>query len=295
MRLWDVATGQQIRQFKTDRPSEIKGVAFSADGKSLALLSYHDPHVYLLEVATGKPRARINTGMAGMTYLTMSADGRMVVSTDHEGRVRLWDTFAGEELGEVTKHSKILIAAAFSPDGRQLATGCTDGTYAVWDLTPWRKKLATKGRRLQPQDLESAWSDLGNSNCIKAYQAMWKLTLTPDQTVAMLKEKLVRRAPPEGDALERLDRLIADLDNKVFKIRERAAKDVDILGEAALASLQKAVQRQHSGHLARYFAELQEKRLKEGPAAVDLRELRCVEILERIANPGAKELLKTLT
>jgi WD40 repeat protein len=76
--------------------------------------------------------------------VVFTPDGRELVSVDAAGRVRHWDVATGRELGEpLSGHLGIIMGAAFSPDGRRLATGGPTARDAVklWDLEARREIL----------------------------------------------------------------------------------------------------------------------------------------------------------
>jgi WD40 repeat protein len=50
-----------------------------------------------------------------------------------DGVVMLWDAVTGQHLRTLTGHTTWIGVAAFSPDGRRLATVAGDGTLRVWD------------------------------------------------------------------------------------------------------------------------------------------------------------------
>ncbi len=52
--------------------------------------------------------------------------------TSSENAVRLWDAATGKPIGICTGHKQAVRAAAFSPDGRTLATSSDDSTLKLW-------------------------------------------------------------------------------------------------------------------------------------------------------------------
>lgn len=75
--------------------------------------------------------------------LALTPDGKTLVANAADPRaVILWDVAAGRELHILSGHEFEVTSAAFSPDGKRLATGSRDWTVRLWDVASG-KHLAT--------------------------------------------------------------------------------------------------------------------------------------------------------
>jgi hypothetical protein len=88
----------------------------------------------------------INGGMAALAF---SPDGRRVVSSGRDNRVRMRETIRGDLVSTMTGHSMRVYAIIFSPDGRLLATGSQDTTIKLWD--------ASSGTLLRTLEPHGSW------------------------------------------------------------------------------------------------------------------------------------------
>src|SRR5260370_1316558 len=97
-----------------------------------------------------------------MVYaVTFSPDGRTLVSVGGEGDIKeggrknklgeakLWDVATGKELASLEGHTGPVSSAAFSPDGKQLATSTPilDGTVNVWDPATGKLRSSLQGQQ----------------------------------------------------------------------------------------------------------------------------------------------------
>jgi WD40 repeat protein len=131
MRLWDVETGKELRQFNHAEP--VWCVAYSPDGKRA--LSGSDKAMRLWDVETGKELRQFTGHTAPVCDVAFSPDGKRALSGSEDKTMRLWDVETGKELrwfGQTTGVWRV----AFSPDGKRALSRSCDDTVRLWQLSP---------------------------------------------------------------------------------------------------------------------------------------------------------------
>jgi RNA polymerase sigma factor (sigma-70 family) len=293
VRFWNASTGKELRTLPV-QPGAVECVAFSPDGATLATAGQGGA-LQLWETRTGK-LLRACPGESGWVLrLAFSRDGRTLVSATREGfagiPVRLWDVRTGQERARFAGHQGTAYGATITPDGRTIVSGGGDGTILLWDVTGQVAKGKFVNTALSPVALNTAWEAVGDADGIKAHHALWSLVAAPEQSVPLLRAWL---KPAVAADQKLLDRLIQELDDDTFAVREKASEELARIGEPAVAALQKAQEESPSAEVRtrakRLLASLR------GKAAQDLalRQARAVEILEQIGTPDARRFLQAL-
>jgi hypothetical protein len=130
--LWEASSGNHLRAL-TGHTKTVLAVDFAPDGRSL-VSGGGDREVRLWNVADGASRLLGRHTVEAMS-VAFHPDGKRLVSGAHDNVFRVWDVASGRQLwrdglpGPGTR-----VAAAFSPDGRWLATG-TDDLLVVRNAT----------------------------------------------------------------------------------------------------------------------------------------------------------------
>jgi RNA polymerase sigma factor (sigma-70 family) len=291
--VWDIASGKESRRLRGHK-REVNSVAFSPDGRLLASSSF-DGDLFLWEPATGKQVASLGRsdgpGRNGVNVLavTFSPDGRVLASaeqpfTSEDGSsITLWDVGTGQVRRRLAGHQGDVNALAFAGGGRILVSASTDTTALVWDVTaPLQQGQAKALSRVQREEV---WKDLGAPEAARSYAAICALVNSPDG-IRLLRERLTPAVAPDG---RRIDRLIKALDGEHFEERDRAARELEALGEAAEPALRQAARDHASAEVRRRASGL-----VDGLTSEWVRGRHAVEALELLGTPDARQLLQTL-
>ncbi len=146
IRVWDIETCQEIRQFDTstvppnpnnsgtrEAPGEFYALAISPDGSKLVSTSTGGA-VCVWDVASGEMIGQFTKHINTVYSVEISPDGKQVLTGGRDSIARLWDLNTQEELMELKGHTSDIRTVHFSPDGSQALTTSLDHTLRLWDL-----------------------------------------------------------------------------------------------------------------------------------------------------------------
>jgi WD40 repeat protein/uncharacterized caspase-like protein len=150
VKLWDTATGRELRNLSSGSQSAAgmaPFIAFSRDNRLIAATA-GDNSVKIWEVTSGREvqtlaasQASMTATLGGVYFIAFTPDGRLVTMSD---AIRVWDVAAARELKSTSLGSMNTSGlmggeggAALTPDGSQLAFISSEGfdpKVKFWDL-----------------------------------------------------------------------------------------------------------------------------------------------------------------
>jgi hypothetical protein len=251
--------------------------------------------VQLWDVAARRKTRKLGGLDAFATRLIFSADGKTLAALAGDtGRILVWDLDRETARSRVHQSGANVRALALSPDGKWLATAAK-GDKAVFLAKTDPRELKARGTplALSAEELAALWTDLSNSDPVKADAAWHKLGEAGDNAIPFLREKIRPIAVPAVDRAK-LDKSVADLGSEKYPTRERATRDLLAAGELAVSPLQRLLANQPSPEAAKR-AEAILRKISEPVRTPDrTRVIEAVGLLEREGSAPAVALLREI-
>jgi hypothetical protein len=263
--LWEVASAKERRVF----------------GKKPAPANNARPMNFVSTIGT--------TGPAG-DKIAFAPDGRQLVHAGYDHIVHIWDVVTGAEVAALAGHTGTINAVAFAPDGKTLASASNDTTALIWDFRALQPK-AQAPHAWTAKEQEERWQGLKDADAHKAFTAICELTAAPTETVAFLKNQL---QPAPAIDLGLVKKLIADLDDAAYKVRQKAATELLKVGERAVPLIHKTLAADPPLEVKKRLEDIHDKLTNTVLTDEKLRHYRAVEVLERIGTPEARHMLEIL-
>jgi WD40 repeat protein len=128
-------------------------VKISADGRLLATSGTDGVRIWGYE--SGNQMAHLTDHIGDVNGVAFSADGKFLASAGDDHTVKIWSTEDWRLLRAIRLSCEV-VAAAFSPDGRSLATGerhdwdesgrnVPNGVVRIWDTQSWTANHVLRG------------------------------------------------------------------------------------------------------------------------------------------------------
>lgn len=129
--VWDVDGGEPMRIITTPR-GRPSGLAFSQDGRLLAVGSMDTSPITVWDVETGEKKRIINSRLDDPGRVSFFDDGKVLI-TESASFIAFWDLSTGEILHALGGFASSVHQVTYSRDGTMLASGMYDGSINLWD------------------------------------------------------------------------------------------------------------------------------------------------------------------
>jgi WD40 repeat protein len=144
IRLWEVATGRQIKILKGHQDT-VNAVRFSPNGKMI-ISGSNDQTLRLWEFNTGK-EVRIFRHQNVVGSICFSPDGKFILSVSNDNTLRVWEVDSGKEVNVLLGHLSSIKSVGFSPDGKYALSGSLDGILLLWEISTGKVLKTFRGHK----------------------------------------------------------------------------------------------------------------------------------------------------
>jgi WD40 repeat protein len=135
VKLWEGADGRMIATL-TGHRDEVVAAIFSPDGKRVISCS-RQGEILFWEPRTARATGRIQVSNERPGSLAISPDGSTLAITG--AHTVIWNLAQGREVARLERHYQSVNCAAFSHDGKSLATVGRGEELKLWDARTWRR------------------------------------------------------------------------------------------------------------------------------------------------------------
>jgi RNA polymerase sigma factor (sigma-70 family) len=151
VRVWDAATGRELRHLIAEPGTRFLGASFSPDGKLVATTQCMDSGILeaspigLWDLTTGKKVKAL--GNAAYYSVRFAPQGRLLAAVRFDQVVETWDVATERRLASWTAHEGLNRAPslAFTADGRTLMTAGGDKAVCFWEAATGKKLRSING------------------------------------------------------------------------------------------------------------------------------------------------------
>ena len=240
VKIWDTQTGECIRTLE-GHTSRVHTAAFSPDGSRIVSAS-NDETVKIWDTQTGKCIRTLTGHTDSVWSAAFSPDGNSIASAGWWDRtIRIWNTETGKCIQILKKslfnnkegHTKAIAYAAFSPDGKRIASTSTN--ILIWDIVKgkiikkleghtdavWSAAFSPDGKRIVSASMDQTtriW-DVETGECVKILKGnVHSAAFSPDGKRIVSAGKYEARIwnAETGESIKRFHRKIGALRHLSF-------------------------------------------------------------------------------
>jgi WD40 repeat protein len=120
------------------RASSVRALAYSPDGKKLAVLTAG--RIFFCDMVAKKLSPAFLPNQDGIRCLAYSPDGKFLATAGDDKKITLWDAEKLEPRATLVGHTATVVSLAFSPDSASVASASADKTARVWDTATGKER-----------------------------------------------------------------------------------------------------------------------------------------------------------
>ena len=130
--LWEVGRSPRPRELGPADAGVYGATAFSSDGKRVISAGHT---LRMLDVQTGQELWRGPRDSYAFHSVAFRADGDAIVTGSQDTNIRLWNAKTGNEIEHLKGHRSYVDAVAFDRSGNKIASWARDGQLFLWNLS----------------------------------------------------------------------------------------------------------------------------------------------------------------
>ena len=185
----------------------VTALAFSpTTGLLAAAYNFASGTISLGDPNSGELRGQFTNHTSWVKALAFTADGERLASFGLDWTIRVWRVADQAELRRLQGHDGEVLALAFLPDGRTLASGCEAGTACFWDVTATNRsaghtslEISYKPGARSPLDAQSFAREAHNAKVVSRFGFTFPpdgqsfITTDPDGSLGVWDTRLVQQ------------------------------------------------------------------------------------------------------
>jgi WD40 repeat protein len=138
VKVFQIPNKHEVGDFSEPTKRDIHLIRFSKDAKSLMVGCVDSFRTWNM----ASKKQGVLKGFRGSSPMAINSDGKVLITADAEGAMKMVGLPTGKELGVFRGHKGQVSSVALSADGKLLASGARDHKVKIWDLAS-RKEVAT--------------------------------------------------------------------------------------------------------------------------------------------------------
>lgn len=130
--IWDAVNGTKLRSFHDFLSSYPKSLAWSPNGKHLAVGQY-GPGIFIWDAISGNIIDTLFAGSNQVLAVSWNPDGLRLATSNKDSVTTIWDAMNGKNLLTLQTNNNLVFDMSWSHDGSSIATKSNGGTTNIWD------------------------------------------------------------------------------------------------------------------------------------------------------------------